>query len=90
MRAVENMSSECDDKDTDKSKPAGKPKSVPTTRELEFVPLGERPPRGQARYRDPTNPFHTWSGRGKRPAWLKEYLDAGRQLAEFEIQEKED
>ncbi|WWL46348.1 H-NS histone family protein (plasmid) [Pseudomonas parakoreensis] len=52
--------------------------------------IGRRPPRGQARYRDPGNPFHTWSGRGKRPAWLKEYLDAGRQLAEFEIQEKED
>ncbi len=35
------MSSECDDKDADKSKSAGKSKSVPTTRELEFVPLGE-------------------------------------------------
>ncbi|HGW5540821.1 TPA: H-NS family nucleoid-associated regulatory protein [Pseudomonas aeruginosa] len=90
MRAVENMSSESDDRSADKSKSAGISKSVPEKLELEFVSLGERPPRGKARYRDPENPFHTWSGRGKRPDWLREYLNAGRQLAEFEIPEKKE
>ncbi|EDR9582136.1 H-NS histone family protein, partial [Salmonella enterica subsp. enterica] len=28
-----------------------------------------------------------WVGRGKRPDWLKKYLDEGRELSEFEIAE---
>ncbi|MGP5461649.1 H-NS histone family protein [Pseudomonas helleri] len=49
--------------------------------------MGERPPKGRARYRDPANPFNTWGGRGKRPDWLRKYLDNGRALTEFEISE---
>jgi len=52
---------------------------------IEFVSLGEKPPRGAARYRDPANPFQTWSGRGKRPTWLRDYLESGRLLQEFEV-----
>jgi len=32
-----------------------------------------------------TNPAETWSGRGKRPNWLKAQLAAGRTLEEFRI-----
>ncbi|WP_235663829.1 H-NS histone family protein [Pseudomonas savastanoi] len=49
--------------------------------------MGERPPKGVARYRDPANPFNTWGGRGKRPDWLRKYLDQGRSLSEFETKE---
>ncbi|MEZ1894432.1 H-NS histone family protein [Pseudomonas aeruginosa] len=86
------MSSDSGDDDDDKKeKTAGNPRAVSTAHAIVFVPLGERPPRGKARYRDPANPFNTWSGRGKRPTWLREYLDAGRTLAEFEIRDdKED
>ena len=54
---------------------------------IEFVSMGERPPKGRARYRDPNNPFNTWGGNGKRPDWLRKYLDNGRTLSEFEITE---
>jgi len=50
-----------------------------------FVINAERAPRGEARYRDPSNSFNTWSGHGRRPEWLRAYLDQGRLLEEFEI-----
>ncbi|MCC8616331.1 MULTISPECIES: H-NS family nucleoid-associated regulatory protein [Xanthomonas] len=50
------------------------------------MPLdAEKAPRGKPRYRDPNNPFNTWVGRGKRPDWLRDYLQSGRDLSEFEI-----
>lgn len=27
------------------------------------------------RYQDPANPAHQWTGRGRRPGWVKEYLE---------------
>jgi len=46
-------------------------------------------PKGPARYRDPANPFNTWVGHGKRPDWLREYLDNGHDLSEFEVPDEE-
>lgn len=61
-----------------------------TTAEFEFVPLApEKIPKGRARYRDPANPFNTWTGLGKRPAWLSSYIDAGHDLSEYEIKDTE-
>lgn len=37
------------------------------------------------RYRDPANPDNTWTGKGKKPNWLTDALDAGRNLDEFEV-----
>ena len=54
-----------------------------------------RAPRGRARargsalapkYRHPENPDLTWSGRGRMPAWVKEFMNAGK---EDEIRIKE-
>ncbi|WP_410315946.1 H-NS family nucleoid-associated regulatory protein [Klebsiella pneumoniae] len=43
-----------------------------------LVPLkSEKRPKGEPVYRDPDNPFNTWTGIGKRPAWLTAKLDAG-------------
>jgi DNA-binding protein H-NS len=65
--------------------------SVQARKEIEFVPIdAEKAPRGRPRYRDPSNPFNTWGGRGKRPDWLRKYLEQDRQLAEFEIHYPED
>lgn len=36
-----------------------------------------------AKYRDPEVPDHTWAGRGKYPAWLKDKLEQGHTLDEF-------
>lgn len=37
------------------------------------------------RFRDPSNPKLTWTGRGRKPNWLVEALDAGKSLEEFAI-----
>ena len=36
-------------------------------------------------FRDPLDPTQTWSGRGRPPKWLQDYLDAGRDKDEFVI-----
>jgi DNA-binding protein H-NS len=38
-----------------------------------------------AKYRNPANPAQTWSGRGRRPAWINTAAAAGRDLADFGI-----
>jgi DNA-binding protein H-NS len=37
------------------------------------------------KYRNPLNPSETWSGRGKKPRWLRPQLRAGRKLDDFLI-----
>lgn len=39
----------------------------------------------QAKYRHPDNPALTWSGRGKRPAWVAEALASGKSLEELMV-----
>ena len=38
-----------------------------------------------AKYANPENPEQTWSGLGRRPAWVREALHEGRSLSDFEI-----
>lgn len=40
---------------------------------------------GDAKYRNPDNPFEAWSGRGRKPKWVKEWLDKGASLDELVI-----
>lgn len=35
---------------------------------------------GSTKYRNPKNSEQTWSGRGRKPAWFQEYLNAGGDL----------
>lgn len=37
------------------------------------------------KYRDPADPSNTYGGKGKRPTWLREYIEAGRSLDEFAV-----
>lgn len=39
----------------------------------------------QAKYRHPDNPDLTWSGRGKRPAWMAEALASGKTLEDLAV-----
>ncbi|HYO12462.1 MAG TPA: H-NS histone family protein [Thermoanaerobaculia bacterium] len=39
----------------------------------------------QAKYRHPDNPDLTWSGRGKRPAWVAEALASGKSLEDLTV-----
>ena len=38
------------------------------------------------RFCNPADPQQTWSGRGKRPRWLKDALAAGARLDDFKVQ----
>jgi DNA-binding protein H-NS len=38
-----------------------------------------------AKYRSPADPSLTWSGRGKRPAWVNEALAAGKTLDDLAV-----
>jgi DNA-binding protein H-NS len=55
---------------------------------LEDVIRGEKGRSGAvvaAKYRNPNNPALTWSGRGKRPAWVNEALAAGKTLEDLAV-----
>jgi DNA-binding protein H-NS len=52
----------------------------------------DRPPRRKypkvlPKYRNPSAPGETWSGRGKQPHWLAVALQSGHRLEEFRISE---
>jgi DNA-binding protein H-NS len=47
--------------------------------------LGPAAGKVQPKYRHPDDPALTWTGRGKRPAWLTEALAAGKTLDDFSI-----
>ncbi len=52
----------------------------------DLAPRKKRGGVSAARYRDPANPDNLWSGRGKQPIWLREKLEQGHALGEFEVQ----
>ena len=37
------------------------------------------------KYKNPRNPTEIWSGRGKQPLWVREQLEAGKNLDQFLI-----
>jgi DNA-binding protein H-NS len=39
------------------------------------------------KFRNPAQPDQTWSGRGKRPRWVTELLNAGMSVNDFQIPE---
>jgi DNA-binding protein H-NS len=42
-------------------------------------------PKVRPKFRNPDDPSITWSGRGKHPRWLNEFLAAGRTIDDFRI-----
>ncbi|WP_309142432.1 H-NS histone family protein [Bradyrhizobium sp. sGM-13] len=44
-----------------------------------------RYPPVSAKYRNPDQPFETWSGRGRQPRWLVTQLRAGKRVEDFRI-----
>jgi DNA-binding protein H-NS len=41
------------------------------------------------KYRNPNEPYETWSGRGKLPRWLAAALKTGRKVEDFAISKPE-
>jgi DNA-binding protein H-NS len=46
-------------------------------------------PRVFPKYRNPKEPYETWSGRGKQPRWLAAALKTGHTIEEFVIRNAE-
>lgn len=44
-----------------------------------------RPAAVDIKYRHPDNPSLTWSGRGKRPSWVNDWIAAGKALDELAV-----
>ena len=56
-------------------------------RRVEKAPKNARRkyPQVHPKYRNPSEPSETWSGRGKQPRWLTAAIDGGRVLEDFAI-----
>jgi DNA-binding protein H-NS len=39
----------------------------------------------KVKFRNPSNPDETWTGRGKRPRWLQQALAEGATLQDFAV-----
>ena len=53
------------------------------------APRGTRPPKQSTKvaFRDPLNADNVASAKGPKPDWLKTYLEQGRDIEEFRVQE---
>lgn len=38
-----------------------------------------------AKYANPNDPTQTWTGRGRKPAWIHEALEAGKSIEDLEV-----
>ena len=49
--------------------------------------LFERRPdaRAKPKFRNPDNPSETWSGTGRMPRWLVEFIESGRKRDDFKV-----
>jgi DNA-binding protein H-NS len=41
--------------------------------------------KSSAKYKNPANPDQTWSGRGRKPQWVHDALNAGADISDLEI-----
>ncbi len=51
--------------------------------------VGTQSPRtrskGKVRFQHPSDPEKTWSGRGRKPGWIKEWEGSGRSVEELRV-----
>lgn len=65
-------------------RPVKRPAAKPEPIKPEPLFVSKCPP-ARPRYRNPSSPDQTWTGRGKPPEWLQAKLDAGAQLGDYRI-----
>lgn len=57
---------------------------VPVDQLLGMAGKGRAPKASKnVKYRDPADSSRTWSGRGRKPRWIEEYINQGRNMDEF-------
>lgn len=52
---------------------------------VELATANATPSGALPKYRDPSNPSNTWTGRGRKPKWLVAALEAGADIETFAI-----
>ncbi|MFO1433202.1 MAG: H-NS histone family protein [Candidatus Competibacteraceae bacterium] len=60
--------------------------SVDMTLEEVIAYSSTKKTKGEPKYQNPENPKQTWTGRGKRPSWIKAALEQGKSLDELRIE----
>lgn len=65
--------------------PAPKADAPPAANQVDGEQLAERPTKAATtspavQYRNPTNPSQAWTGRGKQPKWVSEWVQGGKSL----------
>lgn len=60
--------------------------SVDMTLEEVITYSSTKKTKGEPKYQNPENPRQTWTGRGKRPSWIKAALEQGKSLDELRIE----
>lgn len=48
-------------------------------------PRGKSRSKNPAKYRNPEDPSQTWTGRGRKPQWVKDAQEAGKDLSDLAI-----
>ncbi|WP_171176206.1 H-NS family nucleoid-associated regulatory protein [Ruegeria sp. HKCCD8929] len=46
---------------------------------------GTKGTKAKPKYRNPSNPEQTWTGRGRKPQWVHDSLKAGADISDLEI-----
>lgn len=60
--------------------------SVDMTLEEVIAYSSTKKTKGEPKFQNPENPKQTWTGRGKRPSWIKAALEQGKSLDELRIE----
>lgn len=65
-------------------KTTGRKKAARKTTTRKKTKAAVRKP-AKIKYRNPADSSQTWTGRGKRPVWLREALEKGGKLEDYEV-----
>ncbi|WP_209598638.1 H-NS histone family protein [Ruegeria sp. HKCCSP351] len=49
------------------------------------APRASKQKKKKEKYRNPANPEQTWTGRGRKPKWVHDALQAGADISDLEI-----
>lgn len=54
---------------------------IANTHQINLADLASK----ERQYRNPDNQWETWNGRGRKPKWVKKWLDAGGKMEDLEV-----
>lgn len=56
-----------------------------TVADLDLLRTKKPGKKADIKFADPDNPQNSWTGRGKKPVWLANALEAGKSLDDFKV-----